>query len=160
MADPVTTSGSRVYISTTAITSSTNSVALFAALTWTEIGNIETIGDFGDESPLVTFSAIGAGRVFKTKGARDAGEMTLTVAHDPADAGQSACIAAEQTKFNYGFRVILADATGPSMSNSVIYFRGIVRSQRFNPGGNDAVTRRNYAIALNSQLYSSLSISV
>jgi hypothetical protein len=160
MGDPVTTSGSHVYISTTSITSSTDTIGEFAALSWTEIGNIETIGDFGDEAPLVTFSSIGAGRVFKTKGARDAGEMTLTVAHDPADTGQIALVTAEGTKFNYGFRVILADASGPSMSNSVIYFRGIPRSQRFNPGGNDAVTRRMFAIAVNSQLYISTSISV
>lgn len=160
MSNPVTTSGTKVYISTVTVTGTTDTLAEFAALSWTEIGLIETIGDFGDEAPMVTFSAIGDGRVFKTKGARDAGEMTLTCAHDPADTGQAALIAAEQTKFNYGFRVIFADAATASMSNSVVYFRGIVRSQRFNPGGNDAITRRMFNVAVNSPLFSSLSISV
>jgi hypothetical protein len=160
MGDPVTTSGSRVYISTISVTSSTDTLAEFAALSWTEIGQIETIGDFGDESPLITFSAIGAGRVFKAKGARDAGEMALTVGHDPVDPGQLALVAAELTKFNYAFRVIFADAAGPSFSNTVVYFRGMVRSQRFNPAGNDAILRRMFTIPVNSQLYISTSISV
>lgn len=153
MGDPVTTSGTHVYISTAAVTTSIATVGQFAALSWTEIGLIETIGDFGDQATVINFAAIGDGRVRKSKGARDAGDMQLTVAFDAADAGQNALDAAEQTNNNYGIRVIFADGPTGSFSNTVVYFRGLVTSKRFSPGGNDTILKRMFMIAVNSKLY-------
>ena len=52
------------------------------------------VGEFGDQSNDVTFAAIGDSRVRHAKGARDAGTLSLTCAHDPLDAGQAAMEAA------------------------------------------------------------------
>lgn len=160
MGEPVTTSGTRVFISTIAVTNATDTLAEFAALTWTEIGLIETIGDFGDEASTVNFSAIGDGRVRKSKGARDAGTMALTCAFDAADVGQNALDAAEQTNSNYAFRVVFNDGPTASYSDTIVYFRGLVLSKRLSPGGNDTILKRTFNVAVNSQLYFNLSTSV
>lgn len=154
MGDISTASGTRVYIGTQVITTAADTLAEFLAMsTWTEIGLIESVGEFGDESADVAFAAIGDGRTRHAKGARDAGTMALVCAHDPTDAGQAAIELAEQTDFNYAFRVLLADSPGGAYSNSDIYFRGLVRSRRKNVGTNDNVIRNTYNVGVNSELF-------
>lgn len=153
MGDITTASGTKVYISTTAAASSVDTATEFAAKTYVEIGLIESVGEFGDESADVAFAAIGDGRTRHAKGARDAGTMALVCAHDPTDAGQAAIELAEQTDFNYAFRVLLADSPGGAYSNSDIYFRGLVRSRRKNVGTNDNVIRNTYNVGVNSELF-------
>jgi len=152
MGDIITASGTKIYIGN-AVTSDVDTIAEFEATTiWTEIGLVESLGEFGDESSAVNFAALGDGRTRKAKGARDAGTLAITVAHDPLDAGQLAIEAAEGTNFNYSFKVVLPD--GPSgYSDTIIYFRGLVMSKRMNVGSNDNVVRRVFNVGINSELY-------
>lgn len=153
MAEVVTASGAKIYIGP-AVTDATDTTGEFAALTpYVEIGLVETLGEFGDEANIVTFTALGDGRVRKTKGARDAGTMALTVAHQPTDAGQAALEAAEATNNKYAFKVVYPDRPNPSGTDSIDYFRALVASKRKNVGGNDNVIRRTYSIALDSPVY-------
>lgn len=161
MGDISTASGTRVWIGTSVITTAADSLAEFLAMsTWTEVGLIESIGEFGDESADVTFASIGDGRTRHAKGARDAGTMALVVAHDPTDAGQAAVELAEQTEFNYAFRVLVADSPGVTYSNTDIYFRGLVRSRRKNIGTNDNVIRNTYNVGVNSELFVAPAVSL
>jgi len=97
----VTASGTQVFIGASVTTQEADSLAEFAAMSnWTEIRNVESVGEYGDQSSDVTFAALGDARTQHAKGARDAGQMTITVAHDPTDVGQAAMEAAEQTNFN------------------------------------------------------------
>ena len=137
---------------------SVDTIAEFEALTpYVDIGEVETLGEFGDESADVTFAALNDARVRHLKGARDAGNLALTVGRDPLDLGQVALKAAEKTNFNYAFRVTALDAPSGDYTNSVAYFRGMVRSARDNVGENDNVVRTTFNIGISSEIYEELS---
>src|SRR5690349_44957 len=107
-----TASGSKVYIGPTR-TSATDTLAEFKALTpWVLIGEVESLGEFGDQANDISFSAVGDARVRHLKGARDAGTLALTCGRDPLDAGQVALRAAQKTKYEYAFKIVAADAPG------------------------------------------------
>jgi len=149
--DIQTTSGTKFYISTTAAASTVDDVAGYEALTWTEVEEIEDLGNIGDVSSEVTGAAIGDGRVRKAKGARNAGTMNV-ICFDtqPLDAGQVALIAAEKTYSNYGFKIELPPpATGTA---EIQYFRGLVMSNETRFGTNDNIRRRAYNIGVNSEI--------
>jgi hypothetical protein len=147
-----TAAGTKVFISA-ATTEATDTIAEYDALTpWTEVGLVETIGEYGDESAAVTFTSLGDSRVRKGKGARDAGNVTITVGNDPGDAGQAALIAAEGTNFVYAFKVVYPDRKTPAGTDSVEYFRGIVMSKRKAVGDVNAVIRRTFNVAIDSPI--------
>jgi hypothetical protein len=148
----ITASGTRLSIGPSVL-ETVDSAAEFAPLAWVEVGLIETLGEVGDESAAVTFAAIGDGRIRKAKGARDAGTMAITCAHDPMDLGQSAMEAAEGTNLNYAFRLVLPDKPNATGTDTIMYFRGLVMSKRRNVGTNDNVVRRTYNLGVNSQIY-------
>lgn len=152
MGDIITASGTRFYIGAAA-TSTVDTIEEFEAVSgWTEVGLIESLGEFGDQSNDVTFAAIGDSRMRHAKGARDAGTLALTCAHDPLDAGQAAMEAAEATNDNYMFKVVLPD--GPAgYSDTILYFRGLVMSKRKNVGTNDNVVRNTYNIGINTEIF-------
>src|SRR5690242_14570483 len=127
MADIFTATGTKVYIGPS-VTNATDTAAEFAALTWTEIGLIESIGEFGDQSSSVTGAVIGDGRMRKAKGARDAGELAITVFHAGDDVGQAALEAAEASYANFAFKVVLPNRLNATGTDEIRYFRGLVMS--------------------------------
>lgn len=151
-----TTGGAGLYIGgTTAIDFSTDQSALdgFEAITdWVKVGEIEDLGEIGDQSADVTFNSLGANRVRHLKGARDAGAMSVVVGDDPSDPGQLALRAAEKTKFNYNFKIVYEDAADEDSTDSVDYFRALVMSARKNNGTADNVMRRTFALGINSPI--------
>lgn len=155
MGDIITASGSKIYIGNAAALSTVDTIAEFEAVSsWIEIGMVESLGEFGDESSEVTFAAVGDGRVRKAKGARNAGTMALTVGHDPLDVGQVAIEAAEGTNDNYPFKVVIPDSPTTLYSDTIYYFRGLVMSKRSSIGTNDNVVRKTYNIGINSEIFS------
>lgn len=152
MGDIITASGTRFYIGAAA-TSTVDTIEEFEATSgWVEVGLVESLGEFGDQSNDVTFAAIGDSRMRHAKGARDAGTLQLTCAHDPLDSGQAAMEAAEATNNNYMFKVVLPD--GPAgYSDTILYFRGLVMSKRKNVGTNDNVVRNTYNIGINTEIF-------
>ena len=136
-----------------ATTDATNTEAEYIALTpYVLVGEVESLGEFGDESASVDFAAIGDARVRKQKGARDAGVMELVCGEDPNDVGQLALIAAEATSFEYAFRLVANDDRTVGWSKSTFYFRGLVMSKRRNTGENDNIVRRTFNIGINSEI--------
>lgn len=148
-----TATGTRVYIGPQAL-STVDTIAEFAALSpWTEVGEVESVGEFGDESALATFTALNDSRVRKLKAARDAGVLPLVCGRDPLDAGQQAMIDAEGTKYEYAIRVDFEDAPSEAYIPSTYYFRALITSKRENVGANDNVIRRTFNIAINSEIF-------
>jgi hypothetical protein len=153
MGDIITASGARIYIGS-AVASDVDTLAEFSAMSgWTEIGLVESLGEYGDESSTVTFAALGDGRMRKAKGARDAGVLALTVGHDPTDTGQAAIEAAEATNNNYAFKVVLPDSPTDLYSDTIQYFRALVMSKRLNVGENDNVVRKTFNVGINSEIF-------
>jgi len=151
MADIFTATGAKIFIGPSVL-AATDTAAEFAALTWTEIGLVESIGEYGDESSAVTFNAIGDGRTRKAKGSRDAGTLAITCAHDATDVGQVAVVAAEATYNNFAFKVALPNRLNATGADEIDYFRGLVMSKRLNVGGNDNVVRINFSVGINSPI--------
>jgi hypothetical protein len=147
-----TAAGTKVYIGP-ATTEATDTVAEFSAITWTEIGGVTALPEYGDESAAVTSTDLGTARVRKGKGARDAGTATLTVNNDPADAGQQALVTAEGTNFVYPFRVVYPDRPAPGGTDTEEFFRGIVRSKRRGGGDVNSVMTRVFIVDVDSQIY-------
>lgn len=144
--------GSKLYIGGT--TAAANLTA-FEALTWTAVGEIEDLGEFGDQSEAISFTSLNDSRVRKLKGPRDAGTMNLTVGDDMSDAGQTALEAAEASHLDYNFKVELNDAVTIGGENSKHYFRGKVMSKRRNVGNATNVVRRSFTIGINTAIISS-----
>lgn len=120
---------------------------------WTEVEEIEDLGEHGDTSEAISFTAIGNRRVRKLKGSKDAGTKTITVGRDPLDDGQIALVAAEGTDFNYAFKVVHADARTQAYTDSVEYFGGMVMSKSTNQGQVNTVTRRSFPIGINTPVW-------
>jgi hypothetical protein len=150
--DVVTASGTRVFVGS-AVTSATDTIAEFEAISgWIEVGLVESVGEYGDQSNPVNFEALGDGRVRHSKGARDAGTLAIVCGHDPTDTGQAALVAAEATNNNYAFKVILPD--GPAgYSDTIQYFRGMVMGKRLNVGNNENIIRKNFSVTINSEIF-------
>lgn len=152
MGDIITASGTRVYVGAIA-SSDIDSIEEFEAISgWSEIGLIESVGEFGDTSQLVTFEALGDGRVRKSKGSRNSGVISIVAAHDPLDAGQAAMRAAQRTASKYAFKLVLPD--GPAgYSDTILYARGLVMGDPLNVGNNNNVVRRTFNVELDSEIF-------
>jgi len=150
MGNFVTASGSKIYISGAPVTSAIDTVPEFEAIsTWTEIKEVESLGEYGDEANIVTGADLSTSRMQKAKGVRDAGTLALVCFHDPNDAGQQAAIAAEATNQKWGFKITLPDAV-----STVEYFRALVASKRRNVGNADNIIRLNFNLAIDSEIFS------
>jgi len=153
--------GSKLFISATALNPDVvNAMADGAAIEffeaiddWVEVEEVEDFGEIGDSSEAITFTAVGNRRVRKLKGPRDAGTQTVVVGRDPLDDGQEALIAAEAVDFNYPLKIELADARGPTYSNSVLYYGGLVMTKPTNLGNVSNVVRRNFQVGINTAVY-------
>lgn len=155
MGDMITATDARIYIGPVVLPT-VDTTAEFAALTYVEIDMVEDMGEFGDEANIVSGTTLKDGRVRKAKGANDAGTLALRCFHDPLDVGQAALIAASKTKKNYAIKIVLPDAPDTGYSSTTIYFRALVASRRLNVGQNDNLVRRNYSLAINSDLAEAL----
>ena len=153
MSDIFTATGAKLFIGPS-VTAATDTALEYAALAWTEVGMIQTLGEYGDESSEVTFAVLGDGRIRKAKGARNAGTLAITTAHAADDTGQQAMIAAEATYNNYAFKIELPNKLNSTGTNEIQYFRGLVMSKRLNVGGNDTVVTDTYNVGVNSPIIS------
>lgn len=146
-----TATGAKIFIGPSVAAEPANAAA-YAALEWDEIGMVESIGEYGDESSAVTFAELGAGRIRKAKGARDAGTLQIVCAWDASDAGQQALIAAEGTNNNFAFKIELPNKLNATGTNEIDYFIGLVMSKRGNVGSNDTVVKRTFNVGVNSKI--------
>jgi hypothetical protein len=128
-----------------------------AITTWVEIGEVESLGDFGDTVGAATFTALGNRRVRKFKTTYDAGTMSLTVGDDESDAGQEDLLDALNDSSNsggdYAFRVVYDDQiTAVTGNGTTLYFSAKVMSGTRNVGDVENIIRRTYDVAINSEI--------
>lgn len=146
--------GAKLYIGTTLpidFTSEATALDDFEADVYQEVKEVESLGEFGDESNDVTFASLSDARMRHLKGVRDAGIMEVVVGRDPADAGQGALKAAQKTKFEYNVKVEVEDAVDDNHTNSVFYYRALVMSARDEIGEADNVIRTTFNLGINSE---------
>lgn len=117
----------------------------FEAVTYTEIGEITDIGEFGKEYNLVTHNPVGNRQTFKRKGSYNTGQLTLSMARVPSDAGQSDLIDARDSDDSYSFKVVLQDGTA-------LYFTGQVMKYTTNVSGVDSITAASVTVEIDSDV--------
>lgn len=146
-----TAAGSKLFIGS-ANSDRESVLADYLADSYIEVSEVEDLGEFGDESEMISFTALSDGRVRKFKGPRDAGVMTIVVGDDMTDEGQVAMEAAEASPLDFNFKIELNDADSISGDDSTHYFIGKVASKRRNVGQANNIVRRNFTVAINSKI--------
>lgn len=152
------TAGTKIYIGPVNNTAATASA--YAALTYVEIKDVESIGEFGDTAATINFTALADSRVRKRKGTRDAGDIAIVCGHNPLDPGQLAMIAAEQTEFTYAMKVVVADGADSNDTDSTFYFRALISTAKLNVGEADQIIKRTFTALIDSAVVESLSVAV
>ncbi|WP_028031111.1 hypothetical protein [Gemmobacter nectariphilus] len=105
------TNGAKLYIGGATDDKATDFQASdFAGETWVQIKHTEALGSAGDTAQEITFDTIDRERTTRLKGTRSGGSMDVVCGIDYADAGQIALLAAEKSRENFAFRLVLNDA--------------------------------------------------
>ena len=119
----------------------THDAAGFAALTWIEVGELESIGDLTTSHAAVTFANLKTGKTSTLKGAEEAVTVPVVVGLDRGDAGQIAMSAARKSKTDRAFRVDEEDGT-------FVYFIGKVMKEGTQYGGINDVKKAPFDIGV------------
>lgn len=99
----------------------TDNEAGYAALTFINIGEVTEIPEFGASHDVVSHVPLATGITAKYHGAKNNGSVSLPMALDRADAGQTALKTALTGKDRVAFEVTYADG-------AIDYFQGKVMS--------------------------------
>jgi hypothetical protein len=145
-----TNAKSRLFIGAANNTIST--LAEFEAETWTEIKEVEDLGEFGVEGSEQKFLSLADGYVRKLKGSLDAGTLDVIVGRDPADPGQNQARAAAESWFKFPFKVILNDRPTPTGEDTVYYFRAVVTSAKSKYGTADDIVRTTIKLSIDGHI--------
>jgi hypothetical protein len=136
-----TSAGTSIAIS--AALPATVTPTAYAALTYTEIGEITDGGAIGRTYNMVNHSPLATRGVVKLKGSYDDGTMTVQAAYAPGGAGQALVETALDDDDFYSFKVTLQDGT-------IKFFQAQVTSAPVNIGGVDTVTGTTFNLSIKS----------
>lgn len=147
----ITGAGATVAIGTTQAASTQSQ---YEADSYTGIGEISDSGEFGDSRTVVTWQSLADGRVRKSRGSADAGDMTMIVGFDGSDAGQTAVknafAVSSQSLDEFNFRVQLNDSGG--VNPTTFYFRAKVTSRPLQSLTPDGIVTMQFNIAINTAI--------
>lgn len=138
----VKTSAGTVFGVSAAAPATFNAVG-YAALTFTNVGEITDLGEFGREFALVTHQPVGSRGTQKFKGSFNDGSMTLTLGLDSVDAGQILMKAASMSDADYSVSVT-------TQNGDIYYFQVKVMSWKVGIGSVDSVTTATATLELSS----------
>ena len=146
------TAGAKLYIGTTMPVPFISPTVEYDDDVYTLIGKAENLGQVGDESRGVNFTAIEDSRETTLKGSKNAGVMALVCGRDPSDPGQAALKLAEGSKLAYNFKLEFADKLTVAGQNTIQYWRALVMSKRVDLGNVDNVTKIAFNIAVQTAI--------
>lgn len=151
--------GSRLYTSATALTNieaAADAIGDFQALTiTTEIGLIESMGEYGRVYDPVPFQPVADGRTYKLRGGSNDGQFQLTIGQDLTDAGQAALksyVSGNQDTYPFKITLLGADA-----SYDTVYFGAKVMSFRTQLGAVNQVIRATIILEINTPIFTGAS---
>lgn len=126
-----TSAGSTIAIS--AAQPATYDATGYAALTWTTIGEVTDLGEFGRTYALVTHNPLASRGTTKRKGSYNEGSIDLKLGLDNDDAGQIIAKTASQSDDDHSFKITLQDG-------SIYYFQSQVMQFTTSVGSVDSIT--------------------
>lgn len=136
-----TSAGTTIGI--TSMAPATFNVTGYDALTFTAIGEVTDLGEFGREYALVTHNPVGSRGTQKYKGSFNEGTMNLQLGLDTDDAGQVLAKTASLSDLDYYFKVT-------TQNGDIYYFAGKVMMFKVGVGSVDQITTANMTIELTS----------
>lgn len=134
-----TSAGSTLKVSSA--TPATFNVAGYSVLSYTAVGEITDLGEFGREYALVTHNPVGSRGTQKFKGSFNEGTMSLSLGLDTDDAGQIVMKTAAGSDNNYSFEVT-------TQNGDTYYFQAKVMSWKVGIGGVDSITTATCTLEL------------
>ncbi|WP_340265410.1 hypothetical protein [Sphingobium mellinum] len=134
-----TSAGTTIAIS--AANPATFNTAGYDALSFTAIGEVTDLGEFGREYALVTHNPVGSRGTVKKKGSFNEGSMTLALGLDTDDAGQILAKSASLSDNDYSFRVT-------TQNGDIYYFQAQVMNFKVGVGGVDQITTASITLEL------------
>ena len=138
-----TSAGTKLLISASA--PATYNETGFAALTWTEIGEVSEMGEFGRQYNLVTFNTLGDRRTVKRKGSYNDGTIACQMARVPDDVGQTILTSAVNSDASQSIKIVLQDGT-------VFYTTAQVMSYTTNIGNVDQITSATVNLEIDNDI--------
>lgn len=117
----------------------------FLALTWTEIGEVSDLGEFGRQYNLVTFNTLGNRRTVKRKGSYNDGTIAAQMARVPSDAGQAILTVAVDSDTSYSVKIVLQDGT-------IFYTTAQIMSYTTNVGNVDQITSATVNLEIDNDI--------
>lgn len=117
----------------------------YADLTYTTVGEITNIPEYGGAYSLVTHEPLGDRSVVKRKGTLNHGSVTLQIGKDIEDAGQVLLKTAYGEDEVYSFKITLQDGT-------VQYTSGQVFSYTTNVGNSNQITGISAQIEFDTEI--------
>jgi len=139
-----TASGTILSIGTTA--------AAASADTFTIVGEITDVGEFGRVYKEITSEAIDDRKTSRVKGNYDDGTITLTLNRDLEDAGQLALNAALNSDDDYNVRIELNDKATATGHGTRIEFKAKVFSFTTKIGGPNNFVGATVKLGINSDV--------
>lgn len=128
-------------IAVSATLPATHDAAGFQALTFTQVGELESVGDLTTTHAAVTFANLCTGKTTTLKGVEEALTIDVVVALDRNDAGQTIMSTARKSKDDFAFQV--TEANGDKT-----FFTGKVMRDGVQFGGVNDVTKAPYSIGV------------
>lgn len=139
----MTSAGTTIGIS--AALPATYNQAAFAALTYTEIGEVSDLGEFGREYNVVKFNPLKDRRTVKRKGSFDDGTVQVQLAKAATDAGQILLKSAVNSDASHSVKIVLQDGT-------IFYFTAQVSSSTVNVGNVDQITSSTFKLEIDNDI--------
>ena len=132
-------------ISLSAAIPGTETATAYGALSYTVLGEVTDIPAFGKTYNLVTHNPIATRKTNKIKGSYNTGSLTLSLARDPADAGQVLAQTALDDDENYSFEIEFSDG-------SFQYFQAKVMSYTTNPASVDSIVACSIMVEIDTDI--------
>ena len=139
----MTSAGTTIGIS--AALPATHTQAAFTALTYTEIGEVSDLGEFGREYNIVKFNPLKDRRTVKRKGSFDDGTVQVQLAKAATDAGQILLKSAVNSDASHAVKIVLQDGT-------TFYFTAQVSSSTVNVGNVDQITSSTFKLEIDNDI--------
>lgn len=118
-------SGSKIYISDDL--PAANNKTSFDALTWVEIKEVTSIGEFGRDYSMIEHSPIDKRQTVQIKGNFTEGSVALAFASVPADAGQILVNTASKSDDDFSFKIVRTDGVIDAFTGKVTAFKPTVQ---------------------------------
>lgn len=134
-----TSAGTTIKVSASA--PATFDASGYGALSYTLVGEVTDLGEFGREFTLVTHNPVGSRGTQKLKASFNEGTINLSLGLDTDDAGQILLKTASIADAAYSFEVT-------TQNGDSYYFQAIVMSFKVNVGSVDSITTATTTLEL------------